>query len=52
MGPPLEAGTYYIGVSGNGVATPLSYTLESRGIGIGNDAGGTPWPTVNPSENS
>ncbi|HCE69502.1 MAG TPA: hypothetical protein DER40_18965, partial [Geobacter sp.] len=45
MGSPLEAGSYYVGVSGDGSDTaPLSYTLESRGIGIGNDAGSVPWP--------
>ena len=45
MGSPLEAGSYYVGVSGDGSDTaPLSYTLESRGIGIGNDASSVPWP--------
>jgi len=45
MGTPLEAGTYYVGISGNGSdTTALSYSLESRGIGIGTDAGATPWP--------
>ena len=36
MGSPLEAGTYYVGVSratGSVDATPMSYSLESRGIG-------------------
>lgn len=42
MGAPLEPGTYYVGVTGNG-SDPLSYTLNSRGIGMGNDSGGTPW---------
>ncbi|MGC3960353.1 MAG: hypothetical protein QM813_21230 [Verrucomicrobiota bacterium] len=32
MGQPLEAGTYYIGVTGT---TNLSYTLFSRGLGNG-----------------
>lgn len=32
MGNPLQAGTYYVGVKDNGVATPMSYTLVSRGI--------------------
>ncbi|MBL0224669.1 MAG: hypothetical protein IPQ16_03520 [Geobacteraceae bacterium] len=41
MGSPLEPGTYFVGVSG---ADTMSYTLESRGIGIGNDSLGTPWP--------
>jgi len=41
MGSPLEPGTYYVGVSGTDV---MSYTLESRGIGIGSDSVGTPWP--------
>ncbi|MDO9307448.1 MAG: hypothetical protein Q7V04_00140, partial [Deltaproteobacteria bacterium] len=45
MGSPLEAGSYYVGVSGDGSDTaPLSYTLESRGIGIGNDTSSVPWP--------
>jgi len=47
MGSPLEPGTYYVGVSrytSSSDATQLSYTLESRGIGFGNDSGGTPWP--------
>jgi uncharacterized Zn-binding protein involved in type VI secretion len=37
LGSPLEPGTYYVGVSraqGSSDATPLSYTLESRGIGL------------------
>jgi large repetitive protein len=36
LGSPLEPGTYYVGVSQNGGSdtTPLSYTLESRGIGL------------------
>ncbi len=37
MGSPLEPGTYYVGVtrqSGSSDATPMSYTLESRGIGL------------------
>jgi hypothetical protein len=34
MGRPLEAGTYYVGVL-NDSAEAASYTLESRGIGIG-----------------
>ena len=41
MGSPLEPGTYYVGVSGTDV---MSYSLESRGISIGNDSLGTPWP--------
>lgn len=47
MGSPLEPGTYYVGVArytSSTDTTPLSYTLESRGIGIGNDSGGAPWP--------
>ena len=47
MGSPLEPGTYYVGVArytSSTDTTPLSYTLESRGIGIGNDSGGTAWP--------
>jgi len=35
MGNPLEAGTYYIGVTGGGDPDALSYTLQSRGIGPG-----------------
>jgi hypothetical protein len=36
MGRPLEAGTYYIGViNAEYDASPLSYTLVSRGIGEG-----------------
>jgi hypothetical protein len=35
MGGPLEPGIYYVGISGNGTTTPLSYTLQSRGIGDG-----------------
>jgi hypothetical protein len=38
MGSPLETGTYYVGVSRAATSsdnTPMSYTLESRGIGIG-----------------
>lgn len=37
MGYPLEPGTYYVGVSAYSyeTGTPLSYTLESRGIGAG-----------------
>lgn len=37
MGSPLEPGTYYVGVTrqtGSSDATPMSYTLESRGIGL------------------
>jgi len=45
LGSPLEAGTYYVGVSGDGYdTTPLSYSLESRAIGVGNNQTGTPWP--------
>jgi len=40
MGNPLEPGTYYVGVvnagyPGNGGYGPMSYTLQSRGIGGG-----------------
>ena len=36
MGNPLEPGTYYVGVlNPSGNATPMSYTLVSRGIGPG-----------------
>ncbi|MFZ4857128.1 MAG: hypothetical protein ACOYL3_12100, partial [Desulfuromonadaceae bacterium] len=43
IGNPLEPGTYFVGVSG---ADVMSYTLESRGIGIGSDSSPTPilWP--------
>lgn len=37
MGTPLEAGTYYVGVSrapGSQDSAKLGYTLESRGIGL------------------
>jgi len=37
MGSPLEPGIYYVGVGrqpGSSDATPMSYTLESRGIGL------------------
>jgi hypothetical protein len=47
IGSPLVAGTYYVGVSRGTYdtsTTPLSYTLVSRGIGIGNDSNGVPWP--------
>ena len=46
MGSPLEPGTYYVGVTGtSGYPDDLSYTVESRGIGIGNAAAdGQPWP--------
>ena len=40
MGSPLEPGVYYVGVQSTTVA---SYTLQSRAIGIGNDALGVPW---------
>ncbi|TLM65893.1 MAG: DUF1566 domain-containing protein [Deltaproteobacteria bacterium] len=44
MGHPLEPGTYYVGVLSRN-DSPSSYTLESRGIGIGNEIGsGQPWP--------
>ena len=47
LGSPLEPGTYYVGVS-RGIydsgTTPLSYTLVSRGIGIGSDPQGAAWP--------
>jgi hypothetical protein len=35
MGQPLEPGTYYVGIMGGSSATPLNYTLISRGIGDG-----------------
>src|SRR5881394_1688637 len=38
MGNPLEPGNYYIGVlngNGSGYLNPMSYTLASRGIGVG-----------------
>jgi hypothetical protein len=35
MGQPLEPGTYYVAIKGGSPATPLSYTLISRGIGNG-----------------
>lgn len=42
LGYPLEPGTYYIGVAGSGSdSNPLSYTLESRGIGDGQTIGVT-----------
>jgi large repetitive protein len=34
MGRPLEPGTYIVGVQNSG-STPVSYTVESRGIGAG-----------------
>ncbi|MBK1723349.1 hypothetical protein [Thiocystis violacea] len=43
MGSPLEAGTYYVGVSARAGTNPLSYTLHSRGIGVGNDGDRQPW---------
>jgi uncharacterized repeat protein (TIGR02543 family) len=33
IGNPLEPGLYYVGVINGGGATPMSYTLASRGIG-------------------
>ena len=45
LGNPLEPGTYYVGVTGNGSdPTPLSYSIVSRGIGFGSDAFAVPWP--------
>lgn len=45
MNAPLEPGVYHVGVTNSsGDLTAMSYTLQSRGIGIGNDAGGIPWP--------
>lgn len=47
MGSPLEAGTYYIGVARANQSSDtvnFSYTLESRGIGIGTDSNDDPWP--------
>ncbi|MFN7140922.1 MAG: hypothetical protein ACK4UN_16440, partial [Limisphaerales bacterium] len=35
MNRPLEAGSYYVGVSSSTGSNPLSYTLVSRGIGDG-----------------
>lgn len=35
MGRPLEPGTYYVGVGNVEGTAPMSYTLESRGIGTG-----------------
>ena len=35
MGRPLEPGTYYVGVKDNNGTAPMSYTLQSRGIGTG-----------------
>ncbi|HWB03266.1 MAG TPA: hypothetical protein VG796_09595 [Verrucomicrobiales bacterium] len=35
MGRPLEAGTYFVGVTGLNDPAPVTCTLESRGIGTG-----------------
>jgi len=35
MGRPLQPGTYYIGVYNSSFPGPVSYTLNSRGIGDG-----------------
>ncbi|WGL15030.1 PQQ-binding-like beta-propeller repeat protein [Microbulbifer bruguierae] len=43
MGSPLEPGIYYVSIYNNSTTTNTSYTLESRGIGIGNDTAGNPW---------
>ncbi len=34
-GAPLEPGTYYVGVYNGDASLPMSYTVESRGIGSG-----------------
>ncbi len=46
MTSPLEPGTYHVGVIDSTTSTTgaaMSYSLVSRGIGIGNDAAATPW---------
>lgn len=43
IGSPLEPGTYLIGVKNSSTSGPMSYTVASRGIGIGNDSTATPW---------
>lgn len=43
MGAPLEPGTYYIGVGSTDQTGTISYTITSKGIGIGNDANAQPW---------
>jgi len=35
MGRPLEAGTYFVGVYNSSTTSAVSYTIESRGIGVG-----------------
>ncbi len=43
LGSPLTPGVYLVGVTDSGTGDPMSYRIESRGIGIGEDASGTPW---------
>jgi hypothetical protein len=45
LGTPLEPGTYIVGVTdvNNPSESAMSYRLVSRGIGVGQDAQGTPW---------
>ncbi|MCA9513614.1 MAG: hypothetical protein KC635_01610, partial [Myxococcales bacterium] len=45
MGSPLEPGSYVVGVTDPGGQTgaPMAYEIESRGIGVGDDADGQPW---------
>ena len=39
IGNPLQPGTYYVGVINSGGSTPMSYSLASRGIGLGTTSG-------------
>jgi len=44
MGSPLEPGTYFVGVSNDSTnSASMSYRLQSRGIGVGQDGNGTDW---------
>ena len=47
LGSPLQPGTYYVGVSrgpNDADSSPLSYTLISRGVGVGSGLSGVAWP--------